>query len=199
MHKPSREMNLRDAKAALRQKIRSTLKNVSPQKQAVDSSQLRARLQPQAFWRNAAVTLFFAPLTGEADVWPLLKEALEAGKVVALPHFDSANQCYIACRVQDLETEIAPGRFGIREPGSRCVEIPPDKLDLVLVPGIAFDWHGHRLGRGQGFYDRLLVRVRGVKCGIAFDEQMTNTIPAEAHDVRMDFILTPTRCVKCKA
>jgi len=64
---------------------------------------------------------------------------------------------------------------------------------LILIPGIAFDLHGRRLGRGKGFYDRLLTEIRGVKCGIAFDEQIVEKIPVEPHDVRMDFILTPTR------
>jgi 5-formyltetrahydrofolate cyclo-ligase len=74
--------------------------------------------------------------------------------------------------------------------------IPLDRPDLILVPGVAFDWHGHRLGRGRGFYDRLLADVRGVKCGITSDEQMVNDVPAGPSDVRMNFILTPTRAAE---
>jgi len=79
-----------------------------------------------------------------------------------------------------------PANSGIREPATGCIEIPPDDLDLVLVPGVAFDLHGNRLGRGKGFYDRLLQNFRGTKCGIAFDEQIVEKIPAEKTDVRMD-------------
>jgi 5-formyltetrahydrofolate cyclo-ligase len=64
---------------------------------------------------------------------------------------------------------------------------------LILVPGVAFDWHGRRLGRGKGFYDRLLAGVRGVKCGIAFAGQMVNEVPAGPSDVRMNFMMTPAR------
>ena len=71
-----------------------------------------------------------------------------------------------------------------------------NRLDLVLVPGVAFDLQGRRLGRGRGFYDRLLADVDGIKCGIAFDEQMVNEVPAGPPDVRLNFILTPTRCVE---
>jgi 5-formyltetrahydrofolate cyclo-ligase len=88
------------------------------------------------------------------------------------------------------------GEFGIREPAAKCAEIPFGKFDLVLVPGVAFDLRGCRLGRGRGFYDRLLVEVRGVKCGVAFDDQIVNEIPAGTLDVQVDFILTATRCVK---
>jgi 5-formyltetrahydrofolate cyclo-ligase len=98
--------------------------------------------------------------------------------------------------VQNLQNEIVPGKFRVREPKSSCVKIPPDKIGLALVPGVAFDLRGNRLGRGRGFYDRLLAEVRGVKCGIAFEKQIVEIIPAAAHDVRMDFILTPACCVK---
>jgi 5-formyltetrahydrofolate cyclo-ligase len=73
-----------------------------------------------------------------------------------------------------------------------------DQFDLVLVPGMAFDSSGNRLGRGQGFYDRLLAETSGVKCGVGYDFQLLEKIPAEPHDAKVDFILTPTRCLKSK-
>jgi 5-formyltetrahydrofolate cyclo-ligase len=79
---------------------------------------------------------------------------------------------------------------------TKCAEIPFGKFDLVLVPGVAFDLRGCRLGRGRGFYDRLLTEVHGIKCGVAFDEQIAGEIPVGTLDVPMDFILTATRCVK---
>ena len=77
-----------------------------------------------------------------------------------------------------------------------CVAIPLDDLDLVLVPGVAFNLGGHRLGRGKGFYDRLLQNFSGKKIGVAFDEQIVDALPVEENDVRMDLILTPSRCLK---
>ncbi len=132
----------------------------------------------------------------EVDVWPLLEEALAGGKIITLPRFDSVSNDYIACRVQHPQNEIGPGQFGIREPRPGCPEIPLERLGLILVPGVAFDLRGGRLGRGRGFYDRLLPEIHGIKCGVAFDEQMVDAVPAGRLDVRMDFVLTPTRCVK---
>jgi 5-formyltetrahydrofolate cyclo-ligase len=183
-------------KAALRKQIHTVLLKIPPAARITASAQICARLKEQEFWKNAATVLFFAPLTGEVDLWPLLEEALAAEKTVALPRFDAAEQSYVACRVQNLRTEIAAGQFGIREPRSGCVEIPFGRLDLILVPGAAFDLHGNRLGRGNGFYDRILTEVRGVKCGIAFDEQIAGEIPVANLDMPMDFILTPARCAK---
>ncbi|HEY4951801.1 MAG TPA: 5-formyltetrahydrofolate cyclo-ligase [Verrucomicrobiae bacterium] len=187
---------LNGQKAALRKKVRSELKNLMPEKRKGDSEKLCAKLKEQSFWKNAAAVLFFAPLPEEIDLWPLLEETLAAGKTVTLPRFDPAEKSYVAGRVQNLRTEIIPGQFGIREPSAGSIEIPLTQLDLILVPGVAFDRHGHRLGRGQGFYDRLLEKFRGIKCGIAFAEQVVEAVPVETRDVKMDFILTPTRCLK---
>jgi 5-formyltetrahydrofolate cyclo-ligase len=188
--------DLNPQKAALRKEIRAALQKISPAARLAASAQIRTRLKEQPFWLGAASILFFAPMPDEVNVWPLLEEFLAGGKIAALPRFDSANNDYVACRVQHPQIEIVPGQFGIREPKTGCAEIPLDRLGLILVPGVAFDLHGGRLGRGRGFYDRLLPEIHGIKCGVAFDEQMVDAVPAGKLDVRMDFILTPTRCVK---
>jgi 5-formyltetrahydrofolate cyclo-ligase len=183
-------------KAKLRSEIRSVLKNMPAEKQTADSAKVRALLSLQPFWKPASTILFFAPLPGEVDVWPLLAEALAAGTIAALPRFEAGRQRYAAGRVRNLQSGIVTGQFGIREPASGAAEILPRDLDLLLVPALAFDLDGRRLGHGKGFYDRLLSAVRGIKCGVAFDEQMVKAVPAGTFDVRMDFIVTPTRCIK---
>jgi 5-formyltetrahydrofolate cyclo-ligase len=183
------------AKAELRLKIRAVLKNVSPEKRASDSAKLCASLRQQDFFQHAASILFFSPLPEEPDLWPLLNETLATKKMVALPCFDSENQTYLPRRIRDIHVEILSGKFGIREPAPTCVAIPLEDLDLVLVPGIAFDANGYRLGRGKGYYDRLLQNFNGKKIGIAFDEQIVDAVPIEENDVKVDLILTPSRCV----
>lgn len=188
--------DIQAAKAALRKQIRGALQKILPAARNAMSAQIRDRLKEQAIWKKAGSVLFFAPLPDEVDVWPLLEDALTGGKIAALPRFDSTGNCYVACQVKNLRSELVPGQFGIREPGAHCIEIPFNRLDWVLVPGVGFDLQGRRLGRGRGFYDRLLADVDGIKCGIAFDEQVVNEVPAGPSDVRLNFILTPTRCVE---
>lgn len=187
-------VDLNGQKAALRKQIRDALQKISPALRAVASIELCGRLEPQL--QSARTILFFAPLPDEPDVWPLLEKLLPTKKICALPAFDSATRVYSARRVQNLTTDLSAGKFGVREPSATCAEIPLEQFDLILVPAVAFDWHGHRLGRGRGFYDRLLAKVRGIKCGVAIDAQMVKEIPAGSHDARMDFIVTPTRLVK---
>ena len=190
------DTELTAAKAALRNRLCAALKTISPGARAFASAQACDRLQTQPIWKSARAVLFFAPLPGELDLWPLLLEALAEGKAVALPRFASHSQTYGAARIQDLRGDLHTGRYNVREPAAHCAEIPREQLDLVLVPGLAFDLRGGRLGRGRGFYDRLLAGIRGLKCGVAFDEQIVEEVPTADHDARMDFVLTPTRWVK---
>jgi 5-formyltetrahydrofolate cyclo-ligase len=185
-----------EAKAELRRKIRADLGRVSLAVRLAESLELCARLEPQL--QSARRILFFAPLVDELDVWPLLQKLLPARKTCALPAFDTATQFYSARRVRDLETDIVTGKFGVSEPRPECEVLPLEQFDLVLVPGLAFDLAGNRLGRGKGFYDRILAVASGVKCGVAYNFQLLETIPTEAHDAKVDFIFTPARCVRRK-
>jgi 5-formyltetrahydrofolate cyclo-ligase len=187
----------RETKAELRQRIRANLAKVSLAVRLVESGELCARLEPQL--QSARTILFFAPLPDELDVWPLLEKLLPAKKICALPAFDAAAQFYSSRRVTNLETDIVTGKFGISEPLASCEEIPLDRFDLVLVPGLAFDVKGNRLGRGRGFYDRILSVASGVKCGVAYDFQLLEEVPTEPHDVRVNFVITPNCCVRQRA
>jgi 5-formyltetrahydrofolate cyclo-ligase len=181
-------------KAELRGQIRAALKAMSPAQHAAGSLQIRARIAKQECWREARSILFYASLPDEPDVWQLLLGALAAGKTAALPRFVREHQKYVACRINDVGRDICEGRFGIREPRADCAEIPLNQLDFVLVPGVAFDLDGHRLGRGKGHYDRLLASFEGLACGVAFDQQVVGHVPVEPHDAQLSCILTPTRC-----
>ena len=183
-----------NAKTVLRQEIRAGLAKISLAVRLAESLELCARLEPQL--RSAHTILFFAPLPDELDVWPLLEKLLPAKKICALPAFDPAAQRYSARRVQNLETDIFTGKFGVSEPHPECEEIPLNRFDRVLAPGLAFDLSGNRMGRGRGFYDRILSAASGVKCGVAYDFQVRDQIPVEPHDVRVNFIFTPNRCVR---
>jgi len=188
-----------DSKNALRNQIQALLKKMSPTERTAASTQVCSRLKQQADWNRAELILLFTPLSEEVDVWPLLAKALSAGKKIALPRFDPAANMYAACQVENPGRDLVIGKFGIREPGPHCALIPPTTVDLILVPGVAFDLSGRRLGRGRGFYDRLLVSLRGVKCGVAFDEQVVREVSVEPHDVRLDCLVTPTRWTEFRA
>jgi 5-formyltetrahydrofolate cyclo-ligase len=186
-------MPLIQSKTALRAEIRAALKNIAAAERVTASRQACALLAAQPLWGDARSILFYAPLPDELDVWPLLTDAIALGKTVFLPRFDAEQNHYAVCQINDAVRDIGTGKFGIREPNGRCARISLKRLDLILVPGIAFDLQGHRLGRGRGFYDRLLAVLPGPACGVAFDQQIVSRIPVGPHDVHLSCILTPTR------
>jgi len=183
------------AKASLRKRIRKTLAAVPPSKRIEASGRIIALLKSHRYWKEASSILFFAPLPDEPDVWPLITDALSNGKTALLPRFNAAEKIYSAARVQNIDRDTVIGQFGIREPAPACGEVQLSEVDLVLVPGLAFDTHGNRLGRGMGHYDRLLPGVRGIKCGIAFEEQLVEEIPLHSWDVKLNCVLTPLKLV----
>jgi len=186
-------LNAIEQKAAIRARVRAGLEALSESERATASVEVCRRLKQQAIWQRARTVLFYAPVPGEVDVWPLAAEAIASGKQVALPRFDPSAGKYAAHRIGDPVRDLRIGRFGIREPGPGCARLATDRADLILVPGVAFDLRGNRLGRGRGYYDRLLAEVAGPRCGVAFDAQIVAGLPREAHDLRMDMIVTPTR------
>jgi 5-formyltetrahydrofolate cyclo-ligase len=183
-------------KRELRQKLRAFLKTLPDTEGRAASLRACALLRQQSVWKSACAVLFYAPLAGEIDLFPMLEEGLRAGKAIALPRFIRETGAYDAFQIRDAAGDCAPGKFGISEPTAQCAPFPLKRLDLVLAPGVGFDVTGLRLGRGQGFYDRLLARIHGIKCGVAFDQQIVELIPGEKHDVRMNCILTPTHWLK---
>ena len=145
-------------KAALRYRVRTGLNRVLPGVRAEASAQACSRLQRERIWREARSVLLYVPLADELDIGPLLLEAL-AGKKLALPRFNAQRRMYLACRVADLSNDLRAGQFGILEPKEGCPEVALNQLDFLLAPGVAFACDGRRLGRGRGFYDRLLGAV----------------------------------------
>jgi 5-formyltetrahydrofolate cyclo-ligase len=183
-------------KSALRARVRELLRALTPENRTALSQTLCNIARCQQTWQQARAILFFAPLADEADLTPLLTDAWRAGQLTALPRYDSTTNQYAAALIQSA-ADLSPGRFNVLEPKAGCPSVPLNQLDLVFVPGVAFDLTGRRLGRGKGFYDRLLAEFRGHKCGVAFDAQIVATVPEEPHDVRVDSILTPAGWQMC--
>jgi 5-formyltetrahydrofolate cyclo-ligase len=186
-------MTASEAKAGLRRKLRAEGARRSPAELSEGSRAICERIGQQSVWRKAGAVLFYAPLPGEPDVRPLIELGLQGGKTILLPRYDAASGSYQVCRITEPRAQLAKGEFGILEPSRECPVGELNKLDLALVPGIGFSLNGCRLGRGKGYFDRMLSEVRGWKCGVAFDWQVTVEIPTERHDIRLNSIVTPTR------
>lgn len=180
-------------KAELRRKIRERLKAMPAAERAEGSAAICRQLRAEPSWQNARRVLAFVPMAQEPDVWPVVLEALKSGREVALLRHAHDGDHYVPCMVRDVDRDLRPGQFGILEPAAHCPIADLMRLDFAVVPGIGFTFNGGRLGRGKGYYDRVLAGVPMLKCGVAFDCQIVDEFPMEPHDVRLNCILTPTR------
>jgi 5-formyltetrahydrofolate cyclo-ligase len=190
--------HLQQAKALIRARQRELSLALTPPQLSAASMAIVARLRESALFQNANGILFYASIQGEPRLETLITEAILAGKQVALPRFEPVNGIYSTALIESLSS-LQKAQFGILEPHSSAPAIPMNQLDLALVPGVAFDCGGGRLGRGKGFYDRLLMSARAVKCGIALDHQIEAGLPCEPHDLTMNCIVTPSRWIDVPA
>jgi len=175
------------SKTEIRRDIAGILR-LPPDMRSEKSARLCAVIAASPAWRTARTVAIFAPQPREPDVEMLWSQA--DGKSVAYPRVVDGRLDLF--RVATLH-ELAPGAFGVREPaGETAHAIAPDTLDLILVPGVAFTAAGARLGRGGGFYDRLLSSLSAHTCkiGACFDSQLLNELPVAAHDQHVHFIAT---------
>ena len=137
------------------------------------------------FWLNASTVLLYNSLPDEVDTHLLLEAGLKAGKQILLP----------VVAGEDLELrmyseQMREGLFGILEPvGEAFLDF--SSIDLAIVPGIAFDAERHRLGRGRGYYDRLLLNLPNCKTmGICFPFQLVDSVPVDSHDIPMSEVIS---------
>lgn len=153
------------------------------------SSRLIRQLGNWLHWQSAGSVCAFASLRGEPDAldpWP-------QDKRVALPRV--AGDELVFHWITGRE-ELLLGSFGILEPPADASPAG-NEFDLILVPGLAFDLRGGRLGRGRGYYDRFLAGATGLRVGVCFEDQIVADVPLEPHDLRMDFVVTPSSICRC--
>ena len=138
-------------------------------------------------WKKAETVCLYFSLVREVDTKPLLAAALTMEKTVVFPRVEK--NILALHRIRSVK-DFTRGTFQILEPMKSIPVIDPASVDLFIVPGVAFDPNGNRLGRGKGFYDRLLAGVIVPKIGLAYEMQMVAKVPHSSYDVPMTLVIT---------
>ena len=192
-------MRFAATKQELRKQMRAQLAALTAADVHAKSAAIWERLSVLPEFAGAARWLIYVSKGTEVDTHGLIQQLLALGRRVCVPKFDTSKQAYVASALHDFTADLAMGRFGILEPRLEAMRpTAGDQIDAALVPGLAFDKTGNRLGRGMGYFDSLLQEVRGTKIALAYDFQILSGVPAEAHDVRVDFIVTETQKMHIK-
>lgn len=187
--------SLRAEKAALRRRMRQRLLALPPEQARAESRQASRSLLDMPAFQAAGCILAYMALPGECDPAFAVEAARAAGKTVAFPRCEEGRAMSLWTPAGPADLEM--GHYGIWEPvPARCRPVQPRQVDLVIVPGLAFDGVGGRLGRGAGYYDRLLKGMRAVKVGFAFSCQVLPAVPVWVQDVGMDALALPEKLAK---
>jgi 5-formyltetrahydrofolate cyclo-ligase len=187
-----------EQKQRIRRSLLAVRRGLSAGERLARSRRVWERLATLACYQRARLVLAYMAFDGEVLTDGLIRQAMAAGKQVVLPMVQADRLTMSLYAVDDLERDVAPGYRGILEPHRHSARVvAPTGLDLALVPGVAFDLRGGRLGYGAGFYDRLLGHLsqHTPTVGLAFDFQIMPRLPLQSHDIMLEAIVTDRRAI----
>ena len=186
---------MRENKADARRAARAVLNGQAGRLDLADvNAALVSNILRLKEWQCAKTVFAYCPFGQEVDISSLFKEAVSADKHIVFPICVSKTDMVAAL---PEEGEWKTNRLGIKEPVlSRAKIVPPADIELALVPGLAFDYAGTRLGRGAGYYDRYLAACKNaVLVGVCFDAQLVQCLPADGYDVCMHIIISEKQVI----
>lgn len=176
-------------KAELRARMRRMRRALSGEEQQRAADGVYARVVNLSGYRKADIVMAYVAARGELSLQRVLEDMLNSGRTLALPRCGE-NGAMDAYRVTDMR-QLRQGAYGILEPDESCPLVPPEEIDLMLIPGTAFDREGGRIGQGGGYYDRYIQKTRAVRVGVCHEFALMDRVPTEEHDARMDAVVTP--------
>ncbi len=191
-----------EKKKELRRKIQELRDSLSVEKRDALSSRIGDNLWSEPEFASARTVLFFISFRSEVNTVPMIERSIADGKITCLPSTDMDSRGMIASQILDMRQDLVLGNYDILEPRPECVRpIPSGEIDLILMPGVAFDESGGRLGYGGGYYDRFLERCRP-DCrlvALAFELQLVEQVPRAGHDAPIHKIVTEKRIIDCSS
>ena len=154
------------------------------------------------FYKNANNVMVYIPLDNENEVLtePIINDLWNRGKKVFIPLTVHKTKEIIVSELKDLKKDLRIGNFGVLEPKKEATRpTDPSILNMVIVPGVAFDKKGYRIGHGAGYYDRFLPKLskKTATVSLAFDMQLIDKVPNEHHDIAVKYIITEKQFIRC--
>lgn len=180
-------------KTSLRKQVAEARDNLAPEVRESRSRDIEKKLFLLPEFHAADVIMFFASFRSEVDTLTMIRRALAAGKRVVLPKVSGKDLALF--EIRDFDKDTVPGAWGIPEPREAMV-VSIHEVDLMIVPGLAFDENGNRLGYGAGFYDRILPHYTRQTVAVAFEVQIVPKVPVSSHDIPVRKIVTEKRVIE---
>jgi 5-formyltetrahydrofolate cyclo-ligase len=185
-------------KVELRRQLQNRLFSMPEQERLNKSRRACRNLVATERFQEASTIMMFLSLAHEVDTSEAILHAWQLGKTVAVPKISWQQRHMIPVGISSLETGLSTGAMGLRNPVDG-VPIPFDQIDLVVSPALGYDRRGNRLGRGGAFYDRFFANetLTASRCGLAFIEQVVDSVPVAESDQPVDFLVTDEGIISC--
>jgi len=186
------------AKIQIREDIATIISTLSESDIAIKVRSIENRLFEFANFLESKIALLYVSGANEVQTKNIIKRAYSYNKIVVLPAFDPKTIEMELMKVDKFSQELKPGPRGVPEPKADCCKIVPiDRIDIAIIPGIAFDEKGGRIGTGRGYYDRLIPKlaITTRKVALTLEEQIIPQVPMESHDKHVDIIITDKRII----
>ncbi|MBI3840524.1 MAG: 5-formyltetrahydrofolate cyclo-ligase [Thaumarchaeota archaeon] len=187
------------SKADLRQSALKSRRSLARESIRAQSAEVMTVLLGLPEYARAKTVASYSAKKDEVQTSGIIEQALSSGKNVLVPRVDLTSESLSFCEIHSL-SELSPGSFGILEPRGSAPSRPLSESEVVLVPVVAWDEKGNRLGYGRGYFDKALKsRGRSLAAGLALESQRFPTIPQDSDDERLDVIITERRIVRMEA
>ncbi len=148
---------------------------------------------------NADEIFTYYSVGSEADTVRIIRYALSEGKKVALPKCTDRNGSMDFYYISDSDASLTDGMFSLKEPDTDfCIKAQGTESSLCIVPALAIDKHGYRLGYGRGYYDRFLSNFKGITVGLCYEECLCDSLPFDKYDIRLNMIITDNKIFELK-
>ena len=190
--------DIQEKKRDIRNHIAKILGAISDKDLTEYTSKIENRLFEFANFLEAKITLLYIHHNSEVNTREIIKRSFDYHKIVVLPAFNPEKFEMKLFKVDNLDTDLILGERGIQEPHpSRCKNISIDVIDIAIIPGVAFDEKGGRIGSGEGYYDRLIpnLPVTTRKVALALESQLIQQVPMGSNDKHVDIIITEERII----
>jgi 5-formyltetrahydrofolate cyclo-ligase len=189
---------IREKKQEIRDDVASKITGLNPNEVAQKTKAIEDRLFEFANFLESRIALLYAPAENEVATLDIIKRSFVYSKIIVLPAFDPETFQMTLMKIDDPEKDLVEGPRGNLEPNPElCKVVPVDCLDIAIIPGIALDEKGGRIGSGKGYYDRFIpnLPITTRKVGLVFEDQIYPFVPQESHDKHVDIIVTESRII----
>ncbi|MBS4535151.1 5-formyltetrahydrofolate cyclo-ligase [Clostridium sp. D2Q-14] len=185
-----------NTKGYLRKKILEERKELTKQDVCELSNDIVLNLISLPDFKRSEVIMVYLSFRNEVETFKLIRSMFGMGKTVVTSYTDKEKNILIPSKLKDLDKSLEKNPYGYLEPKKEALDpVEPKDIDLIIIPGLAFDKIGNRIGYGGGYYDKLLKQTKAIKVAVAYDFQIFPRVPSNKHDIPVNYIVTPKKII----